>query len=158
MTIKKTIDYKSYIACVEAIVNAFYDDAGRYAPHLGRIVLRSIFVDYFISDIEEINGKEGDELIEFVMGNEEIDSAFHEAIRDYSSTELSFATAYEDAMSIIDYRNGSLMQGISLFGSVIEALMSPDNISKVYEASERLKKIAAADKDNVTPLFPNQGA
>ena len=158
MTIKKTIDYKSYMECVNDIVNAFFDEEGRYAPHMGRIVLQSIFVDYFVSDFEEANGKEGDELIEFIIGNETISEEIKHALRDFSLTELNFSSAYSDAMEIVEYRKSSLMQGVSMFGSIVEEIMSPDNLAKIYETSERLKKIALEDKDNVTPLFPNQGA
>ena len=158
MTIKETIDYKSYIACVNDIANAFFDEEGQYAPHIGRIVLRSIFVDYFVSDFEEANGKEGDELIEFIIGNKEISEEIKHALRDFSLTELNFSSAYSDAMDIVEYRKSSLMQGISMFGSIVEEIMSPDNLAKIYEASERLKKIASEDEENVTPLFPNQGA
>lgn len=158
MTIKNSIDYKAYIECVNDIVNAFFDEDGQYVPHIGRVVLRSIFVDYFVSDFNELDGKEGDDLIETILNNDVIGDAFKNALGDYSSDAFNFNSAYIDAMDIIDYRKSSLVQGVSMFTSAVEAIMSPDNLEKIYEVSERLKKIAAADKDNVTPLFPHKQA
>ena len=134
------LSVNDYLAVVEEIANGFFNDNGEYVPHMGRIVTVAVFCDYCMKEsvFKDIDNPD----MNVIMDNQEIMEAYHKA----------------DATNIVDYRKSSLVQGVSLMASAINMVMSPDNLSKVYEASKRLKEVVESDKDNVVNLFDNKEA
>lgn len=149
------LSVNDYLAVVEEIANGFFNDNGEYVPHMGRIVTVAVFCDYCMKEsvFKDIDNPD----MNVIMDNQEIMEAYHKALYDCKEY-LSFGNAVTDATNIVDYRKSSLVQGVSLMASAINMVMSPDNLSKVYEASKRLKEVVESDKDNVVNLFDNKEA
>ena len=154
MKFETKLNVNDYLAVVEEIANGFFNDNGEYTPHMGRIVSVAVFCDYCMKEsvFQDVENPD----MNVIMDNDEIIEAYHKAL--YCSDEMSFGAAYSDAMKLVDYRKGSLVQALGLMAGVINMIMSPDNLSKVYEASKRLKEIAESNKDNVVSLFGNKEA
>ena len=154
MKFETKLNVNDYLAVVEEIANGFFNDNGEYTPHMGRIVSVAVFCDYCMKEsvFQDVENPD----MNVVMDNGEIIKAYHEAVN--CSDEMSFGAAYSDAMKLVDYRKGSIVQALGLMAGVINMIMSPDNLSKVYEASKRLKEIAESNKDNVVSLFGNKEA
>lgn len=159
MTINTKMNPGKYISCVEDIANAYFDENGNYSPHIGRTVERAIFVDYCVEDAGF--DAEAPDLIDQIFANEEISKAFVNEIYAYNrpleeSEELFYSNAHDDAMSIVEHRNSSLMQAVRVFGGLLNEIMSPENLEKVYALSDRFKNVLESNKDNVTELFPKK--
>lgn len=154
MTVKTEMTYEQYMACVESLASAYFSEDGNYAPHIGRAVERAVFLDFCVSGIDI--DKDSPNLIDDIFSNKEITEAYEKAVFDNNSTGFCFANARADALYIVEYRKSSVMQAVSMLGGVINEIMSPGNLAKVYQISDRLKEIANSKDGNVVELFPKK--
>lgn len=155
MTVNTKMDYRGYLACVEEIANSFFDDEGNYAPHIGKILTMSLFMDYCVEDSGIDTDAEN--VIDQIFDNDEVVRAFNNEILCGQSIEepLSFASAYWDAMGIVEHRRSSVINQLPVLLSRIKDILTPEYIESVKEATEDINAIFGDDK-NVIPLFPNK--
>lgn len=151
-------DYKlnvnDYVAVVEAIADGYFNDVGEYSPQMGRIVAVAVFCDYCMK--ESVFGDVENPDMDVIFDNHEIMEAYKKALR-ICDEQLCFANAYDDALELVEYRKSSLTQAVGLFSGIIRQALSPDNLSKLYEISDRFKEVVESNKDNVVDLFPDKG-
>lgn len=146
------LSVNDYLQAVEEIADGFFNEHGEYAPHLGRIVSVAAFCDFCMKESVFPDIENPD--MNIVFKNKDIMDAYTDAVID--TCDLTFGAAYSDAMKIVDYRKSSMVQAVNMLTSFINEVMSPDNLSKLYAASERLKEVAKSDGENVVPLFPKK--
>lgn len=159
MKFENKLSVNDYLETVETIANGFFNDNGEYVPHIGRIVAVTVYCDMCMkesvfSDVENPD-------MDVIFSNEEIMDAYSSALDEALTVEydqecLTFGNAYYDALKIVDYRKSSMVQAVGLITGLINEVMSPDNLSKLYEASDRLKEVVNSTPDNVVPMFPKK--
>ena len=148
------LSVNDYLQVVEEIANGFFNEQGEYAPHLGRIVSVAVFCDYCMK--ESVFGDVENPDMDVIFDNNEIMEAYKKALR-ICDEQLCFANAYDDALELVEYRKSYLTQAVGLFSGIIRQALSPDNLSKLYEISDRFKEVVESNKDNVVDLFPDKG-
>ena len=150
MKFNNNLSLEDYVAVVEAIADGFFNENGEYVPHIGRMVTLMVFCDYCMKESAFSDVENPD--MDVIYANKVIMGAYKKALY-ISDDELCFANAYSDAMEIVEYRKNSLTQATQLFAGIIKQSLSPNNLAKLYELSDRFKEISEGNKDNLVPLF-----
>ena len=156
MTVNTKLDYQNYLTCVEALTDSFFDEDGNYAPHIGRIMSVSLFLDFCVED-SGINMEE-DNMIDQIFDNEEILRAFEnevQACMEFGQPDLRFGSAYNDAMAIVEQKKNSLINTLSVFTNQLGQVLTPENIARLQEVSKDLDATLGGG-NKVIPLHPNK--
>ena len=128
MTVNTKLDYQNYLTCVEALTESFFDEDGNYAPHIGRIMSVSLFLDFCVED-SGINMEE-DNMIDQIFGNEEILMAFEnevQACMESGKPALRFGNAFMDAMAIVEQKKNSLVMRQNASGMTFQSSRQSTN-------------------------------
>lgn len=156
MTVNTKLDYQNYLTCVEALTESFFDEDGNYAPHIGRIMSVSLFLDFCVED-SGINMEE-DNMIDQIFGNEEILMAFEnevQACMEFGKPALRFGNAFMDAMAIVEQKKNSLVNTLTVFANQLKQVMTPENIARLQEVSKDIDATLGGG-NNVVSLYPNK--
>ena len=156
MTVNTKLDYQNYLTCVEALTESFFDEDGNYAPHIGRIMSVSLFLDFCVED-SGINMEE-DNMIDQIFGNEEILMAFEnevQACMEFGKPTLRFGNAFMDAMAIVEQKKNSLVNTLTVFANQLKQVMTPENIARLQEVSKNVDATLGGG-NNVVSLYPNK--
>ena len=156
MTVNTKLDYQNYLTCVEALTESFFDEDGNYAPHIGRIMSVSLFLDFCVED-SGINMEE-DNMIDQIFGNEEILMAFDnevQACMEFGKPALRFGNAFMDAMAIVEQKKNSLVNTLTVFANQLKQVMTPENIARLQEVSKDIDATLGGG-NNVVSLYPNK--
>lgn len=156
MTVNTKLDYQNYLTCVEALTDSFFDEDGNYAPHIGRIMSVSLFLDFCVED-SGINMEE-DNMIDQIFDNEEILREFENEVQvcmEFGKPALRFGSAYNDAMAIVEQKKNSLINTLSVFANQLGQVLTPENIARLQEVSKDLDATLGGG-DKVIPLHPNK--
>lgn len=141
MKINYFFNMKEYIELVEEIADGFFNEDGEYTPHIGRLLTYEVFFNHCVLEHEYKLSEDGnDDLLKFdaVFHDEQfIDAYNHAFTTDSQMNRLSFASAYHDAMAIVEDRKSSAKR----IGSFMEKFFSPDNIAEMFEESNRFREI-----------------
>lgn len=156
MTVNTKLDYQNYLTCVEALTESFFDEDGNYAPHIGRIMSVSLFLDFCVED-SGINMEE-DNMIDQIFGNEEILMAFEnevQACMELGKPALRFGNAFMDAMAIVEQKKNSLVNTLTVLANQLKQVMTPENIARLQEVSKDIDATLGGG-NNVVSLYPNK--
>lgn len=156
MTVNTKLDYQNYLTCVEALTESFFDEDGNYAPHIGRIMSVSLFLDFCVED-SGVNMEE-DNMIDQIFGNEEILMAFEnevQACMEFGKPALRFGNAFMDAMAIVEQKKNSLVNTLTVFANQLKQVMTPENIARLQEVSKNVDATLGGG-NNVVSLYPNK--
>ena len=156
MTVNTKLDYQNYLTCVEALTESFFDEDGNYAPHIGRIMSVSLFLDFCVED-SGINMEE-DNMIDQIFGNEEILMEFEnevQACMEFGKPALRFGNAFMDAMAIVEQKKNSLVNTLTVFANQLKQVMTPENIARLQEVSKDIDATLGGG-NNVVSLYPNK--
>ena len=156
MTVNTKLDYQNYLTCVEALTESFFDEDGNYAPHIGRIMSVSLFLDFCVED-SGINMEE-DNMIVQIFGNEEILMAFEnevQACMESGKPALRFGNAFMDAMAIVEQKKNFLVNTLTVFANQLKQVMTPENIARLQEVSKDIDATLGGG-NNVVSLYPNK--
>jgi len=153
MTVNTKLDYQNYLTCVEALTDSFFDEDGNYAPHIGRIMSMSLFLDFCVED-SGINMEE-DNMIDQIFDNEEILRAFENEVLECEKPGLRFGSAYNDAMAIVEQKKNSLINTLSVFANQLGHVLTPENIARLQEVSKNVDATLGGG-NKVVPLYPNK--
>lgn len=156
MTVNTKLDYQNYLTCVEALTDSFFDEDGNYAPHIGRIMSVSLFLDFCVED-SGVNMEE-DNMINQIFGNEEILMAFENEVQEcmeFGKPALRFGNAFMDAMAIVEQKKNSLVNTLTVFANQLKQVMTPENIARLQEVSKNVDATLGGG-NNVVSLYPNK--
>lgn len=156
MTVNTKLDYQNYLTCVEALTDSFFDEDGNYAPHIGRIMSVSLFLDFCVED-SGVNMEE-DNMIDQIFGNEEILMEFEnevQACMEFGKPALRFGNAFMDAMAIVEQKKNSLVNTLTVFANQLKQVMTPENIARLQEVSKDIDATLGGG-NNVVSLYPNK--
>ena len=156
MNVNTKLDYQNYLTCVEALTDSFFDEDGNYAPHIGRIMSVSLFLDFCVED-SGINMEE-DNMIDQIFDNEEILMEFEnevQACMESGKPALRFGNAFMDAMAIVEQKKNSLVNTLTVFANQLKQVMTPENIARLQEVSKNVDATLGGG-NNVVSLYPNK--
>lgn len=151
MRMETVLNLETYLATTERIANGYFAEDGSYAPHLGRINTIAIFLDTCVKD-SKWDDIENPDVNEILMDDELI-TLYSKATYDDYSFGLTFANAERDALSMVDYKKGSITQIANLINGFVSEFFTPDNITKLFGSSERFNEIVNGDPEKVVSLF-----
>lgn len=141
------LNMSDYVSVVEIIANGFFNENNEYVPHVGKMVALGVFCDFCMSDSTFQDVENPD--LDVIFSNEEIMNAFSNSLRNDPDIALTFGAAYKDALNIVEYRKNSVARLVELAVDKFTEFVTPDNLAKLFEASDRLTSISEADKKNV---------
>lgn len=177
MKFNTNFDLKNYMEVVDEIVGGYFDsDKGDYTPHYGRVVTLFAFCNHCVEleDSDELKAVINDiKDINDIISNKDIMDKFYTCISSPTKRDnfLSFKYAYQDAMSIVEYKKNdsnmltrALLDGFrTLLNSIKESIPYDDinemanifkgisgeiNADSIVKAYEELGKIKLNKDEN----------
>ena len=140
-----------YLEVVEAIANGFFDENGEYVPHVGRVISMGVFCDYCMKEsiFQDVQNPD----LDVVFSNEDIIGAYNAALHGDTIDRLNFHSAYQDAMAIVDQRKNSLSRLVNSVATMVEQVVTPENITKLFGETNRFYEVIKEDPNKVVSLF-----
>ena len=120
-----------FVSTVNDIVLEYFDADGAYTPHIGLLNAMRVFYNECVKESKF----DGD--IPHNVADEQFIQCFNEALKtdEYS---LTFATAYNEAMKIVEQKKTSVFGAVELIKKVImqvvdnmNGALTPENIQKI---------------------------
>lgn len=158
MVVNNKLSIARYQNVVDDIVEGYFNASGEYRPDLGRICEMMIFVRECVQDenidVENIGIEEMDAL----LARKDLYQAFNDC--DYIYNHLSFGSARQDALKIVDHKKSidgflesvadklinAAISYLDKNGAMIEWL-DLNAISEIYKAVSNNKNVATAIVD-----------
>ena len=158
MVVNSKLSIARYQNVVDDIVEGYFNASGEYRPDLGRICEMMIFIRECVQDeqidVENIGIGEMDDLI----ARKDLYQAFDDSI--YTDDYLSFGSARQDALKIVDHKKSidgflesvadklinAAISYLDKNGAMIEGL-DLNAISEIYKAVSNNKNVATAIVD-----------
>lgn len=158
MVVNNKLSIARYQNVVDDIVEGYFNASGEYRPDLGRICEMMIFIRECVQDeqidVENIGIGEMDDLI----ARKDLYQAFDDSI--YTDDYLSFGSARQDALKIVDHKKSidgflesvadklinAAISYLDKNGAMIEGL-DLNAISEIYKAVSNNKNVATAIVD-----------
>lgn len=158
MVVNSKLSIARYQNVVDDIVEGYFNASGEYRPDLGRICEMMIFVRECVQDenidVENIGIEEMDTL----LARKDLYQAFNNC--DYTDDYLSFGSARQDALEIVDHKKSidgflesvadklinAAISYLDKNGAMIEGL-DLNAISEIYKAVSKNKDVATSIVD-----------
>lgn len=158
MVVNSKLSIARYQNVVDDIVEGYFNASGEYRPDLGRICEMMIFIRECVQDeqidVENIGIEEMDNL----LARKDLYQAFDGCV--YTDDYLSFGSARQDALKIVDHKKSidgflesvadklinAAISYLDKNGAMIEGL-DLNAISEIYKAVSKNKDVATAIVD-----------
>lgn len=141
MVIDVKLSIVDFVSTVNDIVLEYFDADGAYTPHIGLLNAMRVFYNECVKESKfdgDIPHNVADALeMEAIVADEQFIQCFNEALKtdEYS---LTFATAYNEAMKIVEQKKTSVFGAVELIKKVImqvvdnmNGALTPENIQKI---------------------------
>ena len=142
MNINTKLDAYEFIAVTDQIAEGYFDDDGKYQPHVGMLNAMRIFSNMCIkNDDGSVRNAQTIGEVNEMVSDSEFCSKFFESIECSGHECLSFAHAYTAAMQIVKDRQSSFARIAKTIQDVVQLVTSslkPDEINEVIDLSKKL--------------------
>lgn len=148
MLVDVKLSIVDFVSTVNDIVLEYFDTNGTYTPHIGLLNTMRVFYNECVKDGKfegDIPHNITDALeMEAIVADEQFIQCFNSALKaaEYS---LDFATAYNEAMKIVEQKKTSVYGAVELIKNVIMQVLdninttiTPDNIQKITSLFEKM--------------------
>lgn len=152
MVINTKLGLTDFVNTVNGIAAGYFDNAGRYTPHIGMLNAMCVFYNLCVKD-SEYKDTLGDIITEVVNA----ESLLHDKdfIELYNATlsakyndDLSFAVAYRHAMDIVEKKTTSIGQIVDVLNNVspkiqeiLDFISYNDSMEEIDETTENNEDI-----------------
>lgn len=138
----KTLELAEYLALVDMIAEGYFDTNGEYQPQWGEINAIRLFYSMCVENSQDIKSLVGDEM-KSLLNDYEFMETYNNTIT-HNDSYLTFGTAYEKAMKIVDTKKSSIGTAINVITSAIKDVT--DGV-KSYMTKENLGYLSTIAKE-----------
>lgn len=136
------LNISNYTELVEELVKGYFEEDRIYQPHWGRVNSMLLFYNKFVAPLGDTSSlSDMDEM----LSNEDFIREYQDAL--YDTTGLTFGSAMDDALSIVEEKKTSasriektLRNAIDQILGGIEPIMTEENVSALVKISEAMGK------------------
>lgn len=143
MKINTQLDIISYVSLVEQIAKGFFDSDGKYIPHYGHLNAMAQFYNncYFTDGYKQVEPQTQIEYCEPIFLDPEFVKMFNEEIDCCKARSLSFGTAYNDALDLVNYQKstfGFVHDAVEKIVASLTQYFSDDNIAALSQVASAM--------------------
>lgn len=167
MVVDVKLSIVDFVFTVNDIALEYFDADGVYTPHIGLLNAMRVFYNKCVKESKfdtEIPHNVADALeMEAIVADKQFIQCFNEALKtdEYS---LTFATAYNEAMKIVEQKKTSVFGAVELIKKVImqvvdnmNGALTPENIEKITSLFGKMEG-ANLDVGTIMKLFGQANA
>lgn len=146
--INEKLPLYTYLVIVNEIVSDFFDSEGNYQPHIGKLNAMRLFYNYCVESCH-LDDKfshdivNADDMAEIIKDDIFI-REYNYAIDNGGLQDYSFASAYREAMEIVNVKKTSFGSAVTIIGNMISKIFS--EIAPVLENAD-IETLAQIGKD-----------
>lgn len=132
-----------YVAMVEGIASAYFNQSGEYIPHIGRLNAMRLFYNNCVEDtIGNMPHNVIDALqMESIVHDGEFIKAYERALCK-NGESFDFSNAYHDAIEIVHTRKSSLGEAIVAMKNAAGEIMNSISLMFTEENLKRIENVA----------------
>lgn len=167
MVIDTNLSIVGFVSAVNDIALEYFDTNGEYTPHIGLLNAMRVFYNECVKESKfdaDIPHNVVDALeMESIVADKQFIHCFNESLKtnEYS---LTFATAYGEAMKIVEQKKTSVFGAVELIKKVImqvvdnmNSALTPENIEKITSLFGKMNG-ANLDMGTIVKLFGQANA
>lgn len=146
---RTNLDISEFVLIVDNIVSGFFDEDGKYTPHIGTLNSMCLFWNYYVtsSDCELGHNIEDASEMELLVSDNDFIKAYNDAVLYKGEQKLDFANAYYNAQLIVENKKNSFERVIENAEKMIFDLLekiapmfSEDNLAKIEKIGKDIAK------------------
>ena len=146
MVIDTNLGMIKYLQTVNDIVLEYFDENGKYQPHIGILNVMRLFYNLCVKESrfdEQIKHEiiDATEMIDIVSDKEFINE-FNNCLCDSTGIAMNFSNAYIKAMDIVENKKSSLENMLTLINKAVVDILNSFNEAMNDEVLEKLVNIA----------------
>lgn len=148
MLVDTKLSVIGFVSMVNDIALEYFDTDGSYTPHIGLLNAMRLFYNECVTDSKfegDISHNITDVIeMEVIANDEQFIRCFNEALKA-DGYALDFATAYNEAMKIVEQKKTSVYGAVELIKNVLiqvfdnmNSAMTPENIQKITDLFNKM--------------------
>lgn len=141
MVINTNLSVVDFVVMVDDIAIEYFDISGEYTPHIGLLNVMRLFYNKCVKESkydEDVPHEVADiMLMKDIVADKDFIRCFNEAIEERGYA-LNFATAYSEAMKIVDQKKSSIFNVIDIIKNSLMQLVG--NMNETL-ASDKIDKV-----------------
>lgn len=166
MLVDTKLSIVDFVSIVNGIALEYFDIDGSYTPHIGLLNAMRLFYNECVKDSKfegDIPHDIQDAIeMEAIVADEQFISCFNTSLKA-DGYALDFATAYNEAMKIVEQKKTSVYGAVELIKNVLmqvfdnmNSAITPENIQKVTDLFDKMNS-GNVDVATITKLLNQAG-
>lgn len=148
MLVDTKLSIVDFVSIVNGIALEYFDTDGSYTPHIGLLNAMRLFYNECVKD-SKFDGDIPHDIqdaieMEAIVADEQFISCFNASLKA-DGYALDFATAYNEAMKIVEQKKTSVYGAVELIKNILmqvfdnmNSVITPENIQKITDLFDKM--------------------